>query len=265
MDKGGTAYSDLLGDDFPKDITILSFMSEVVTPDFKRARLEDGLYSHHNVFVQMNKAPPALFNCKSGAVKAAPQFSVIGGGATEEGKFVFRSNDEAKIKSGYYLSPDRVVTSQVDQVNYNPVRRTIFTVSIIEYLPGKVPAYVDSNQYLIEPSICGGQDGLAIKPPAGVSKFSINATNIEIAQTGYFTSLRAHMHDGATHMVMKLNGKEACVSKAMYGGQGATTKTADGKVFETISGTSECLEPFKVTKGDRIETTAYYDLDMHPS
>jgi hypothetical protein len=42
-------------------------------------------------------------------------------------------------------------------------------------------------------------------------------------------------------------------------------KTADGQVWETVSGTLECTNPVKVTKGDVVTLQANYDLEKHPA
>ena len=64
-------------------------------------------------------------------------------------------------------------------------------------------------------------------------------------------------------MVLKINGKMICDSKAQYGGDG-TFKGEDGKEFPALSGMNECTEPFAVKKGDILEIEAYFDLDKHP-
>jgi hypothetical protein len=49
MDKDGTGYVQFTGDDFPSDITVLKVKTELLTKDFQKAELENGLYNHHNV------------------------------------------------------------------------------------------------------------------------------------------------------------------------------------------------------------------------
>jgi hypothetical protein len=65
-------------------------------------------------------------------------------------------------------------------------------------------------------------------------------------------------------MALKLNGKEVCVSKAVYGGEARSTKDASGKMLETLSGQTECPDMIKVKKGDKFAVTADYDLELHP-
>ena len=73
------------------------------------------------------------------------------------------------------------------------------------------------------------------------------------------------MHDGGVNIQFKVNGKEACDSRAVYGGQGHESVGADGKVWKTIRESTYCPTPFKIKKGDKIEMQANYDLDLHPA
>jgi hypothetical protein len=88
-------------------------------------------------------------------------------------------------------------------------------------------------------------------------------------------------------MVVRINDKFACESKAVYGA--ATEKTGgmggaamghshgksggaasvskpkdDGVAIKTITTMTPCVGPFKVKKGDTMTLTAEYDLSAHP-
>ena len=65
-------------------------------------------------------------------------------------------------------------------------------------------------------------------------------------------------------MDLHINGKYACSSNAVYGGGTGTTKTPDGKIWETISGMSLCPGPIKIKDGDYMSMIARYDLTQHP-
>jgi hypothetical protein len=66
-------------------------------------------------------------------------------------------------------------------------------------------------------------------------------------------------------MDFKINGKTICDSRAVYGGKSGTLKGEDGSVWETVSSTVECHDPFKVSKGDVMTLQAHYDLEKHPA
>jgi hypothetical protein len=71
--------------------------------------------------------------------------------------------------------------------------------------------------------------------------------------------------DGGVNIIVNVNGKQVCDSKALYGGEGHTSKTADGKLWETIRETTVCTDSIKVKKGDKIYIEGSFDLDLHPS
>jgi hypothetical protein len=90
--------------------------------------------------------------------------------------------------------------------------------------------------------------------------------------------------DGGDSVVAKVNGKQVCESKAVYGGAGATmgggmsgmgghshAKYTESKLdptpgqWETIGEMTQCYGPIKVSKGDTIEMEASYDMNKHPA
>jgi len=80
-------------------------------------------------------------------------------------------------------------------------------------------------------------------------------------------------------VVAKVNGKQVCESKAVYGGADATLgggmgghmrsisdggpHESNGK-WETISEMSQCYGPIQIKKGDTFELEAFYDTVLHP-
>ncbi|KAF2402560.1 hypothetical protein EJ06DRAFT_547834 [Trichodelitschia bisporula] len=264
MDKGGTGYQYLVADDYPRDVTVLETETMILDEKFQRADTKDGIYNHHNVFMDFTSAPVAAFGCEDLGKAATIPISVLSGGATEVAGMTFAAAKN-EIKSGYYLTKDRHVLNMMDVVNYNNVERTVYISAEIEFLPGKVPGYLDARQQLVDPGLCSGESGTGIHPPHGVTKFSVNSTGIVVAHDGYIVNMRGHLHDGGVNIVFKVNNKEICNSVATYGGPGHTSHTSDGKVWETIATTTLCDTPLKVTKGDKIYMEAHYDLEQHPS
>jgi hypothetical protein len=76
--------------------------------------------------------------------------------------------------------------------------------------------------------------------------------------------LGGHLHDGGQDIIVKINGKEACISKAEYGGPGATRKAKDGTTWTTVREMTYCPGPLKVKRGDKISLEARYDFEAHP-
>jgi hypothetical protein len=143
MDKGGTSYENLVDDDFPKDITVLEAWSMVTDENLKRAETKDGIYNHHNVFMELTKNPPVVYSCESGSATTRQTPAVFNAGATEVGEILYSSSSK-DIKTGYYLSKDRRMINMIDTINYNDFEKTVYTYSEIEYLPGRPAGYIDT-------------------------------------------------------------------------------------------------------------------------
>jgi len=73
-----------------------------------------------------------------------------------------------------------------------------------------------------------------------------------------------HLHDGGDKIVVTLNGKTVCNSRALYGGPGHET-VEDGVTWKTIAQTTSCGEPIRVRKGDKLRFSASFDFDGHPA
>jgi hypothetical protein len=64
-------------------------------------------------------------------------------------------------------------------------------------------------------------------------------------------------------MLLYLDDKLVCNSTATYGGPGGTVKV-NGKDWQTISKMTECGNPVKVKKGDRLSMKSFYNTIKHP-
>jgi len=71
------------------------------------------------------------------------------------------------------------------------------------------------------------------------------------------------LHDGGESMLLYLGDKLVCNSTATYGGPRGTVKV-NGKDWQTISNMSECVNPVKVKKGDRLSMKSFYNTYKHP-
>jgi hypothetical protein len=185
MDKGGTGYQYMVDDDFPRDITVLETTSELQDDTFKRAETKNGIYNHHNVFMDFAKPPTPAFGCDNGKIPATAPMSVFMAGATEDGHLTFGAATGSSVKSGYYLAKDRQILNMIDVINYNDVEKTVYVQGEIEYLPGKIAGYLDTRQERVDPGMCGGPNGAGIHPPKGQSKFSVKGTNIVVTRDGW--------------------------------------------------------------------------------
>jgi hypothetical protein len=73
------------------------------------------------------------------------------------------------------------------------------------------------------------------------------------------------MHDGGDKVLLKLNNKEICTSKAIYEAKSVTTGSAHGgHMGDSMSGMSSCENVMEVKKGDQLMVTSTFDTLAHP-
>lgn len=104
-------------------------------------------------------------------------------------------------------------------------------------------------------------------PPAPqTTAFNYTGVDYRLAFDGLVLQQRGHLHDGGARMLAYLNGSPICTSSATYGGElGTLVDASTGeKMWETIIGMENCLEPVEVKKGDVLRLVAEYDPGSHP-
>jgi len=79
-------------------------------------------------------------------------------------------------------------------------------------------------------------------------------------------SIRGTIEEGGTEMKVKINGKEVCTSKAEYVNIPPNPRKLEGipTPGSGIVKMTECITPWKILRGDKIELETYYDFDKHP-
>jgi len=145
----------------------------------------------------------------------------------------------------------------------------VYTVSEMEYFPGKPDGFVHAQTKTIPMGMCDGLGVMRannIHPEVGKTKFVISGKNdIEVVKDGYLVGTYGHLHDGGLKMVLTINGKEACTSSIVYGGPGHEQVQKDGTVWKTIGKTIGCKDPIRVSKGDKLNMFAHFNFDEHPA
>jgi hypothetical protein len=190
MDFAGTGYNNLVGDDFPKDVIVLDSITRVVNETFEKAAVEDGLYNHHVVFTDGSKRPGSWLACNGKAAPEMPLAFFMGAGSEDSPEMAY-SADVSKIKAGFYIGKNDIITNMIDIVNYHNRERTVYTISEMEYLPGKPEGWVDSQKRIVPMGMCDGMNAMMvagnIHPPTdGQKKFVLSGKNdIEITRDGY--------------------------------------------------------------------------------
>jgi hypothetical protein len=263
-------------DDFPIGVTVLDAITSVYDDKLQEISNERGLYNHHNVFFDLagGAAPP--ISCGPSfldAFNVKMPFSIFMGGAADTKSNHYTTLD-GRFNSGYYISNSSKILQMIDIVNYNNETRNVFTVSEMEYVPGKPAGLLAANAVPINLGMCDGVAGMkAIMGPMakgqsadGKKKFTLTGKDITISRDGYFINWHGHMHDGGDSMVAKINGKEVCNSKALYGGPGHEGRSPSGEPWTMINTMEFCEsnQPIKVKKGDKLTIAGNFDLISHP-
>jgi hypothetical protein len=264
MDPAGTGYQYIMAEDFPRDITVIDSKSNVFDEKLQPIDRGNGLYNHHNIFVDMGTSTPPLLSCSGGKGFASIPTNTFMAGAADALYYSY-TNKAATFKSGLYLAKDAAVMQMIDVVNYNDTSQVIYTVSEMEYLPGKQEGYLRSVVTPVDFSVCSGKTGVYMYQPKNKPQFTVESKNVSFGMDGYMLNTYAHLHDGGLDMAVKINGKEVCRSKALYGGPGHEGKNKDGTPWTIIQGTTMCDEPIQVRKGDKLDVVASFDMDKHPA
>jgi hypothetical protein len=262
MDPAGTGYLYIMAEDFPRDITIIDSKSNVFDDKSRPIDREKGLYNHHNIFVDISTTTPPMMSCNGGKGFSSIPTNVFMAGAADALYYSF-TNKDASFKSGLYLAKDAPVVQMIDVVNYSDDNQVIYSISEMEYLPGKQEGYLRSVVTPVDFSICSGRTGIYMYQPKNKPQFTVESKNVSIGMDGYLLNTYAHLHDGGLDLAVKINGKEVCRSEALYGGPGHEGKNKNGTPWTIIRGTTMCDQPIQVHKGDKLDIAASFDMDKH--
>ena len=139
---------------------------------------------------------------------------------------------------------------QIDLVSYKKETSKVYVTMEMEYLPGIIGP--DTRETLLSVTGCG-VPSIKISESGPTNTTSAKYTFLE---DGQILGAKGHLHAGGEKMVMYINGKFACESKAMYGGE---------KGAAAIDNMSLCTtKPISVKKGDVLTMVASYDVSKHP-
>jgi len=203
MDPAGTGYMNLAGNDFPRDIMLLEGQAFLFNETFQKAIVEDGIYNHHIVFSDFSRPVESWVGCNGKPAPTIPMSVIIGAGSEDIGSRVTESNK--KVKSGFYVGKNDLITFGMDIVNYQNRERTLHMVVEMEYLPGKPEDYTHAQHHVLTMGMCDGLQAYAgamnIHAPKDKKKFVLTGKNdIEIQKDGYLVStckfivLNQHYH-----------------------------------------------------------------------
>jgi Stress up-regulated Nod 19 len=268
LDPSGTGIN-VLAAGFPLDSLIVLAKTDIQYANDTIADVSTGVYNHHLGFFDLSKPQTTPYVCGSAAETVNKKgytipMSLFLGNAEEMGNTSY-STPDGSFNSGYYLGKKARVMITSELVNYNDQPREIFIVSDIHYVPGMPTGALDTSANIISVTQCDDFANPFLQPPGGKKLFSFTSKPITMTQSGYIIGSRGHLHDGGVNIQLKINDKIICNSQAMYGTNGQTMQSEDGKSWEALSEMSQCTGPWKVNMGDQVFIEANYDLDKHPA
>jgi hypothetical protein len=192
-----------------------------------------------------------------------PKFSMfIGQG--DEGTAMTFVDPTKSINSGFYLAGGSKAETMIllaEAINYNKAPSDVYVKMEYEYIPNMESAPTDSYDVSL--------GAINVSPCSDINLFPPNDRAVKyespewnVVSDGYLMDIKPHLHDGGVNVTFSVNGKVACSSAAIYGGETGTT-AIDGQKWETITAYEPCLKPVGVKKGDRVKMSAWYDLTKH--
>jgi hypothetical protein len=241
--------------------TVLYAKADTYFPNSTRAGVSSGLYNHHIVVLDDKKRNLPWYLCDSKSeLGASESAGFIVSGVDEAANF-FTSPD-GSFKSGYWIGEkqNRFIM-QAELINYRDKGLSAYITTEIEYVEGSLAGYSDTSVSLLSVTGCKSPDYHA---PHGESEYNVTSPIVHMPNDGYIINAKGHMHDGGVNVVLTLNGKVICESRAIYGGSGSESVGPDGKPWQTIREMTQCTNAIPVKKGDVIRMLSVYNTNLHP-
>jgi hypothetical protein len=301
MDGGGAVIMNSLKEGFCTNCTILAIKTDVVNEDGSRMDISNGVYLHHAVSINLGwrsmtnwLAPCPDLNPMMKTPWTPAQFqtpaTMFGNTAVDEFQQWFGSPKEYSAQGGLYVSPLDFILLQAEMINYTQKEKKVYINFDYEYVPGrmgkettftiastlgkcyqdeiqiqtnvlKVVVVSDSMPMETKQVLC---EARILKSCKAARFWHSEDVSTDLSAGLYVfleTKRMIDMHDGAEQMSVYLNDKLVCETKAIYG---TTLKSESGKDWTTISEVTQCTEPVKVKKGDRIALETKLDEIAHP-
>jgi len=145
-------------------------------------------------------------------------------------------------------------------MNYRPEPQKVYVIAEVEYLPGKPAGYMESTGIGLSVTGCDQAIDFLVPTP----QYSRTSPEITVPKDALLVSMSAHMHDGGANMELKINGKTACISNAMYSTGDDKVQMKDGMEASSIIGMSRCYDRVQLKAGDKLTVTGNYDISKHP-
>jgi len=249
MDPKGQGGILSISKGLPTSATILAARWALTYQDGSEASPKNGgVYIHHMVsFDGSNTGLNPIGSCSDGSAggekRQAAAYFIDRGEDSGDTATIFTSPD-GKRNSGFHFKNPRL-TVQYDVVNYENTAKKIYIDLDLEYLDGIVGENAGSTLKSVGGCGVSGPKLSNNGPAVTTSK------KLPVLADATIIWARGHLHAGGDKMILRVNGKDTCVSSPTYDGNGVITHM------------SLCPDPIKVKKGDYIVVESVYDLSKH--
>jgi hypothetical protein len=162
MDPLGTTWFSW-ATDFPTDISILRSNVTLKYKDGSIATVSSGVYDHHAVFMNANKAAWPLFKCPNTNPVPSTPVPIIAAAGEDGGGTDFVTQGD-KLDTGFYIWPKDRIFFAGEIVNYTNNTKEVFAEIGMQYLSRKTK--FDTSAENLSVSQCE-KCGVGIRPPAG--------------------------------------------------------------------------------------------------
>src|SRR6195952_5114098 len=187
MDPNGNTWNSI-ANGIPLDSTVLFASTTLQYEDGKIADASNGVYNHHVAFISSSKSNPQLLGCPGQKPSLFKQPSTIMGASEEIGASSYTTPDGV-FNSGYYIGKNERIMVTGEVVNYTNDTKKIYSVSDLEYIPGRPAGSLDVSVQVVSVNQCESSD-ISLHPPAGKKVYSFKSQNMTILQDGYIMSRR---------------------------------------------------------------------------
>lgn len=252
QDSGQQNWMLSIRDGFCKNCTVLKGHVGIEELDGTVADPKTGVYIHHILTFDVTKKSKSFVTGCSGGLAGAVSMmgsKFIGSGEDNNNVAVWYTARDGSSPSGFHIGPNDSFMANVDLVNYSAQKQVYLTMEL-EYLKGNTGS--DATETLLSVTGCG-VPSIKISSTGPTNTTSGKYT---FTQNGEILGAKGHLHAGGDKMVMHINGKFICESRAVYGGK---------KGEQAIDEMTLCSQkPIPVKKGDVMTMTAAYDVSKHP-
>jgi Stress up-regulated Nod 19 len=256
MDPIGTQLARQISG-FCTDCNVLYTKAGLVFENGTEATVDHGVYEHHIVMVDLAKRtfPFYLCNGQSGFLGMFPAVGFMVSG-NDPAANMFTTPD-GSFNSAYHIGQYQMLAMQAELVNYRKEAQKVYITVDYEYTKGKANNPADSVISLFSVTGCGFPD---YHRDASKKIYNMSSEVLIAPADGFIINAKGHLHDGGDHIILTQNGKTICDSHAIYGPQ----KEEGGIKWSVIEQMEQCTKPVKVTKGDKLQMTSFYDTEKHP-